>query len=572
MSEPELEPREVVQEAESPVRRVPLGPGRWFFDFGRAAFGTATLRWPETQPSSRDLIVHLGETLSEENRIDRAPGGTVRYRRLTATLPAGETELRLEIPPDARNTGPAAIPMPDHIGEVMPFRYVELELPTDLPPPAVTRLSAWQPFREDAAGFTCSDPLLNDVWALCAWTIKATTFCGLYVDGDRERIPYEADAYLNQLSHYCLENDYGTARRTFRQLMAHPTWPTEWQFQTIFMAWADYLHTGDLSLVAEHYDALKHRLLLPLARVDGLLVTHDVPAELLANLGLDQLRDIVDWPASGFGGPDVPGERDGYDMRPVNTVVNAFHYEALNQMNRLARRLGKPEDRDVFRLQAQKVRWSFLQVFLDLDRGCFVDGEGSDHASLHANVAALRFGLVPADLRSSVLAFIRSRGMACSVYFAQYLLEALFAHGDTATAYSLLTATHDRSWAHMLYDLGSTMTLEAWSPRYKPNLDWNHAWGAAPANILPRFVLGVQPQKPGWQRAIIRPQLGPLRQASGTIPTWRGPIHIRAKQQSDAFHLQVETPAELPAHVWLPGDDTPRQHPGGQASYRSGAR
>lgn len=39
-----------------------------------------------------------------------------------------------------------------------------------------------------------------------------------------------------------------------------------------------------------------------------------------------------------------------------------------------------------------------------------------------------------------------------------------------------------------MIDQGSTITMEAWSLKAKPNQDWNHAWGAAPANLLPRYL------------------------------------------------------------------------------------
>jgi hypothetical protein len=48
---------------------------------------------------------------------------------------------------------------------------------------------------------------------MCKYTIKTTTFAGLYVvDGDRE-LHCEADAYLNQTSH-CCGSEYAIARRT----------------------------------------------------------------------------------------------------------------------------------------------------------------------------------------------------------------------------------------------------------------------------------------------------------------------------------------------------------------------
>ena len=88
------------------------------------------------------------------------------------------------------------------------------------------------------------------------------------------------------------------------------------------------------------------------------------------------------------------------------------------------------------------------------------------------------------------------------------LVAAAHENGAATNALALMTAPDDRSWKHMV-ETGATITWEAWDQRYKPNQDWNHAWGAAPANLLPRFVLGVQPFAPGWKRAVIRPYPAP---------------------------------------------------------------
>ena len=61
--------------------------------------------------------------------------------------------------------------------------------------------------------------------------VLAETLCGhqrRVVDGDRERIPYEADAYLNQLAHYGVDREFALARYSHEYLLANPTWPTEW--------------------------------------------------------------------------------------------------------------------------------------------------------------------------------------------------------------------------------------------------------------------------------------------------------------------------------------------------------
>jgi hypothetical protein len=262
---------------------------------------------------------------------------------------------------------------------------------------------------------------------------------------------------------------------------------------------------------------------------------------------------IVDWPVA---------ERDGYDdgkISPkdnrevgpeINTVVNAFYYGALRQMAMLAAALKNDADAAEFEAKAKQVYASFNRVFFDSARGIYIDGEGSTHASLHANMFALAFGLTPEAQQQKVADFVQSRGMACSVYGAQYLLEALFAAGRDEYAVQLMTAKTKRGWLHML-ELGSTMTLEAWDAEFKPNLTWNHAWGAVPANILSRYVLGVRPAQPGYKSLVIAPQLGGLKWVKGKVPTPLGPVMLEARD-AEAFRVEVTLPADANATVVLP--------------------
>jgi hypothetical protein len=113
--------------------------------------------------------------------------------------------------------------------------------------------------------------------------------------------------------------------------------------------------------------------------------------------------------------------------------------------------------------------------------------------------------------------------MACSVYGAQYLLDGLYNAGAEDYALELLTSTSDRSWYNMIR-IGSTITLEAWDNNYKNNLDWNHAWGAVPANVIPRGLWGIQPKTPGFETAVIKPQMGDLKSSEIEVPTIKGTI------------------------------------------------
>ena len=502
-----------------------LEKGHYFIDFGRDAFAGLKVT-VSTPPEGATVVVHMGEALAGPQAINRNPGGSIRYHRAELKVTAGRDTYTVPLTKaDDRR-------MPAGIGSVMPFRYVEVEgCPSVIDQDTVCQVMAHYPFNDAAATFVSSNRRLNEVWELCHYTMKATSFCGVFVDGDRERTPYEADAYINQLGYYCCDREYTIARYSHEYLLSHPTWPTEWKQHSILMAWADYQYTGDSRSLAAHYQQLvDEKLLTQAARADGLLDTK-------------KLRDIVDWPAA---------ERDGYKLMPVNTVVNAFHYRTLVCMGDIAQALGKPEDAARFRRQAERVKTAFNDKLFDAKTGRYVDGEGTEHSSLHANMFALAFGLVPEERRPRVVEFVKSRGMACSVYGAQYLLEALFEAGQADHAMALMTADTDRSWTHMIHDVGTTMTLEAWDNKYKPNQDWNHAWGAAPANILPRKLMGVEPTEAGFGKVRIRPQTGSLEWAKLDLPTIRGSIHVDFQSSPTRFVLNVRLPANMTAEVWAP--------------------
>jgi hypothetical protein len=254
--------------------------------------------------------------------------------------------------------------------------------------------------------------------------------------------------------------------------------------------------------------------------------------------------DIVDWPNT---------ERDGYVFTETNTVVNAFFLKGLADMVDLAMALGKDDDAKNFFDQASSSNEVFQEKLFDEKKGLYRDGTGTDHHSFHANFFPLAFGLVPEAKRQGVVDFLRGRGMDCSVYASQYLLEALFNNGAGDKAMALITADGDRSWKHML-NTGTTITYEAWDQKYKPNQDWNHAWGAAPANLFPRYILGVRTLEPGWAKALVSPNPGELSYAKGKVPTTRGPVFIDWKIENETFNLAIKLPDGLPAKVDLPAD------------------
>ena len=538
------------------------------FDFGRDAIGQ--LRLTVMSEHTDTIIVRLGEVRSANGRVEQNPGGSRRYAEYKLVLMPGLHTYDLKMRPDARNSDPATaarnrlypIFLPDYAGVVFPFRYVEAEGKDEI-------LSTIEPnrrmlhysFNDTAARFNSSDTILNKIWELCRYSIKATSFCGIYVDGDRERIAYEADAIINQLSHYCVDREFSMARRTIEHLIFHPTWPTEWCLQTLILAWNDYMYSGDQRLLERYYNDLKAKTLLALRENNGLISTKtgkNTP-ELCKTIHYDgnALKDIVDWPQSGFVGneKEYGGEADGVKMDTFNTTVNAFHYQAVKLLGQIAQVIGKDADARHYTDEAARILKQFNRLLFDKENGRYRDGLSTNHSALHSNMFPLAFGMVDTHNLKTVTDYIKSRRMACSVYGAQFLLDGLYEAGEADYAHSLLVSTAQRSWYNMLR-AGSTITMEAWDNVYKPNQDWNHAWGAAPGNLIARGLMGITPLKPGFERIRIKPQPGKVRQASLLLPTVRGNIQTEFNHSPDGnMVLTIDIPANCSAEVWYPYKD-----------------
>lgn len=148
-------------------------------------------------------------------------------------------------------------------------------------------------------------------------------------------------------------------------------------------------------------------------------------------------------------------------------------------------------------------------------------------------------------------AYIASRGMACSVYCAAFLVKALHDGGESQAALNMLTdGTGVRSWLNMIR-LGAGSTMEAWDPSLKSNLTFSHPWAASPAFNVPAGVFGIQPTEPGYATLQVRPQPGDLDWATIRTPTVRGSVGV-AFETGDGITMTASVPGNSVATVSVP--------------------
>ncbi|WP_117434920.1 family 78 glycoside hydrolase catalytic domain [Bifidobacterium simiarum] len=528
-----------------PVSKRVTDDGRLIVDFGRAVAGGVRLAIRTDKPL--DMVVRYGEILNDD--------GTVKYQ-LSAYNTYQETwhfcKGKTGGLTFARSWG------------MRVFRYVEL-LPAEPAPDVIadlaehdTRVDAEAlvyPYHGADDAFESSDEVLDRVWKLSKDTIEALNG-NIYADSwTRERIPYEADAWLQQRAHLALDDSPTLGEYSIDFLLANRTWPTEWPLYLVLAVHDAWRQTGSLRQAAAHWDQIV--AMLPdkyLDEASGLIVKD--PGQSSHTDG-----DLIDWP---------PAERDGFEFGRVNTVINALASQSYADAADLAGALGYTEEARHFADVASRMRAAIHEKLWDDETGAYVDGldTGADgaqiaHCAEHASAFALAFAEVPKERLPRVAAFLRRRGMACSVYVAAVLLGGLYKAGFGADADALIAAsTGERTWQHMI-DQGAGGTMEAWSLRLKTNTTYSHPWASSPAYLLPEGLMGVRPLVAGFRSFVVAPQPGSVKRASVKLPVRAGEIDASYEVRGntvptgerpavDGIEIRVTVPVGTKADVIVP--------------------
>ena len=540
----------------APTKSIVEKNGNFFYDFKKDAFAYLELNitWDDAKTKTDSLEIAIGEK-GVGDSIDSKPGGGILYGTYKIKLKKDVSDYILELPRFIPQF-PHSQVMPPQMPEVIPFRYAELKPVPGLKVNKIIQKALYVEFNPDASSFSCSDSRLNQIYEMCKYSTIANTFNGDYANSERERMMYEADCYIQQMCHYAIDRDFATARYSAENLIYHASWPTEWINHSVFMAWSDYLYTGNKELIENYYNDLKAKTLIGLETPEGLISSRTglQTRGFLESIHYngDMLHDIDDWPDAEQGiYPN--GETDNYERKDYNTVVNAFYYRALVLMSKISLATNHPDDATFFEAKAGMVKKKFNEVFFDKVSKIYFDGIGSRHASIQANLFPLAFGLVPDQYKESVVNYVKSKWMGCGVYAANYLMEGLYNAEQGSYALELMTNDSDRGWLNMIRT-GATMTTEAWDLKYDPqDLSWSHAWSASPAHIIPRRIMGVQPAEPGFGKIIIKPQPGDLKWAKLKLPSIHGEIEVDlSKDEGSYFNLSTTIPANTTAKVYLP--------------------
>ena len=432
------------------------------------------------------------------------------------------------------------------------FRYVELTGYPGAPPKDAIEGVVIHSDCGLTGALKTSDPIIDKVWRNAVWS-QRSNLVGLPTDCPQrdERLGWMGDAqvFWNTAS-YTMDVDAFTRRfmadarvaqskdGSFPDVTPFPfTWEGApgWADAGVILPWTVWRQYGDTGVIDENWAAmeawLKH-------------IGDANPDFVWRN---KRGIDYGDWLSPDAADPKAP-------TTPKDLIGTAFWAWDAELMTQMARATGRTAEAERYAKLRADIVAAFRKAFVRPDGGV-----GNDSQTSH--ILALRFGLLPDDLRAASVgrlgADIEKRGNRLSTGFlgTPYILDALADHGREATAVALLRQTAFPSWGYMV-EKGATSMWERWNGDTGDVAmnSYNHYAFGAVAGFLYRRLAAIEPLTPGFEQIRIRPlNDARLPTGGGTYDSVMGRISTDWTRTAAGFELAVTIPPNARAEVHLPG-------------------
>jgi alpha-L-rhamnosidase len=415
--------------------------------------------------------------------------------------------------------------------------------------------------------FECSDPLLNRLWRMGAYTLEMCMHDAWEDCPSREQRQWLGDATVENLVGWAA---FGPSveplNRKFLRQAAESQRPDgltqmyapgdhhtdrllipDWTLQWILNAADHYQHTGDVDLAAELLPSVQRALRWFELQLGPQGLVADMP-----------YWHFMDW--SGVG-------RQGLTS-PLNAqLAGAFRSAAL-----LARACGYERLATAYTRRALTIGAAIEALHWDERRGVYVDmvdpasSRQDPRVSQHAAAAIALWGtsddarmaralariIEPSRLTFTAAPPIAPKGetldpesgvVLANTFYSHFVYEALASRGRLRDAVALM---RDR-FGPML-DAGATTLWES----FAPTASLCHGFSASPTWQMSRRILGVQAIEPGYTHIGVTPDLAGLAQAEGVFPTGKGDVSVSLEATATGLLARVIGPTGVPLTLSAP--------------------
>lgn len=387
--------------------------------------------------------------------------------------------------------------------------------------------------------FQCNDSFYNELWTRSARTLYVTMRDNYMDCPDRERAQWWGDE-VNELGEtfYALSpSSWKLASKGIYELMnwqredgtlyspvPSGNWDKELPLQMLasvgwYGFYTQYYYSADSSFVPIVYDRLRYYL-------------HQVWQVDKSGLAIERNGG---WSWGDWG-----------EHVDIGVLTNCWYYLALKAEKAFALQQQKTQDAEQIGAMMHSLASCFDTKFWTgtAYRSPGYRGETDDRSQAMAVLS----GLASPDKYPALLQVFRKEYHA-SPYMEKYVLEALFRMKQPSFALERMK----RRYAKMLHYKAYTTLFEGWGIGIEGfgGGTINHAWSGGPLTLLSQQVCGIEPTSPGFKTFKVHPQLGPLTEASATVPTAYGLIRVRIQKKGKMLHIALAVPEGTQAEVTL---------------------
>ena len=519
---PEVHEQEVIL----PRRSFRTPRGEWVIDFGQNM--TGYMAFDLTARAGEKLWLSTAEVLDREGNFY-----TANYRSARSQLHYTCREGKQSYRPRFTFFG---------------FRYLRVDQAPEGFAPEQIRAVVLHSEMKRTGWLECSDPMLNQLFSNILWTQKSN-YLDIPTDCPQrdERYGWTGDGQL-----FCRAGTYQfDVRQFFRKWLADmraAQWENGWVPEVIpsltaykpggagwsdavtIIPWTLYKTYGDLSFLADMYEAMKKWIAyVPTVSTTPYLFTGcwTYGDWLALDLPEDYVPENIELAKRGYSSDDL--------------VCSAFYANSVHLVIQAGKLLG----RDMREEEAlyEKIVSAFRERF-----------RGKLNTQTE-KVLALHFRLAenPQETADALAKQIRDCGtqLQTGLVGTPYLLHELHRFGYTELAWSLLLRKEYPGWLYSV-SKGATTVWEHWDGIKPDGTFWdddmnsyNHYAYASVADWVFGVAAGIRPAAPGFARARIAPNPDPrLKSLSAVLDTVQGRIRSAWKYTEDGIRYEIDTPVE----------------------------
>jgi len=432
-----------------------------------------------------------------------------------------------------------------------------------------------QPVQYQGA-LTCSDPLLQELWKVGAYTVHLCAQREVWDAPKRDRNAYGGDLHPVAPILTGVFHQPALALKTLdvmssgiwihHSILRHINGISGYSAAWIYALAETFQMSGDRSSITERLQFLLALLKYMESDLDD------------QHLFINRNRQwcFTDW---SVGLRESGKQRDtGLFMTHDQQMATHFYFlGAFAQAAKFLKTAGTPEAEEAakhYEALAGQMRNAAMSAWWDKDLAAFGD-------RIQVNAMAIFVGALTGDVATRVADTVLLRAPRLSAYdfrkdkdivspyYRYYILEALALSGRAKQA----TAWMKTYYGEMLRR-GATTFWENFDPRQVAGpsipgfgVDWHgddsaggnmyesslcHGWSSAPTSWIMRNMVGLKPATPGFGEVLIEPELSGALWIDGSVATPHGQVSARHSSLAGGWNTRVTLPDGVTAMVGIP--------------------